>query len=43
MNKGDVGMVKHFSKKYGTRDEVLITLYLQYEINFYSVMMPVNA
>ena len=28
MKKGDVGMAKHFSKKYGTRDGLSITLYL---------------
>ena len=43
MKKWDVGMAKHFSKKTGTRDELLITLYLQSEINFCSVMMLVNA
>ena len=43
MKKRDVGMAKHFSKKYGTRDELSITLYLQSEINFCSVRMPVNA
>ena len=38
-------MAKHFSKKYGnkTRDELAITLYLQSEINFCSVRMPLNA
>ena len=39
-------MAKHFSKKYGdkgTRNELSITLYLQSEINFCSVRMPVNA
>ena len=40
MKKGDVGMAK---KSTGTRDELLITLYLQSEINFCSVRMPVNA
>ena len=30
-------MAKHFSKSTGTRDELLITLYLQPEIIFYSV------
>ena len=39
MKNGDVGMAKHFSK----RDELWITLYLQSEINFYSVRMPVNS
>ena len=29
--------------KHGTRDEFSITLYLQSEINFCSVRMPVNA
>ena len=43
MKKGDVGMAKHFSKKYGNKDEHSITLYLQSEINFCSVRMPVNA
>ena len=44
MKKGDVGMAKHFSlKSTGTRDELSITLYLQSEINFCSVRMPVNA
>ena len=37
MKKRDVGMAK------GTRDELSITLYLQSEINFCSVRMPVNA
>ena len=37
MKKGDVGMAKHFSKKYGNKDELSITLYLQSEINFCSV------
>ena len=37
-------MAKHFSKKYGNKgDELSITLYLQSEINFCSVRMPVNA
>ena len=43
MKKWDVGMAKYFSKKYGTRDELSITLYLQSEINFCSVRMLVNA
>ena len=43
MKIGDVGMAKHFSKSTGTRDELSITLYLQSEINFCSVRMPVNA
>ena len=30
-------------KSTGTRDELSITLYLQSEINFYSVRVPVNA
>ena len=30
-------------KNTGTRDELSITLYLQSEINFCSVRMPVNA
>ena len=30
-------------KSTGTRDELSITLYLQSEINFCSVRMPVNA
>ena len=33
MKKGDVGMAKHFSKKYGNKG---FTLYLQSEINFCS-------
>ena len=36
-------MAKHFSKKYGNKDELSITLYLQSEIEFCSVRMPVNA
>ena len=40
MKKGDVGMAKHFSKKYGNKGWAL---YLQSEINFCSVRMPVNA
>ena len=37
-------MAKHTSlKSTGTRDELSITLYLQSEINFCSVRMPVNA
>ena len=43
MKKGDVGMAKHFSKKYWNKGELSITLYLQSEINFCSVRMPVNA
>ena len=43
MKKGDVGMAKHFSKKYGNKGWASITLYLQSEINFCSVRMPVNA
>ena len=43
MKKGDVGMAKHLSKSTGTRDELSITLYVQSEINFCSVRMPVNA
>ena len=43
MKKRDVGMAKHFSKKYRTRDELSITLYRQSEINFCSVRMLVNA
>ena len=35
MKKGDVGLAKHFSKSTETRDELLITLYLQSEINFF--------
>ena len=41
MKKGDVGMAKHFSKKYGNKGWAF--LYLQTEINFCSVSMPVNA
>ena len=40
MKKGDVGMAKHFSKKYGNKGWAL---YLQSEINFCSVRMIVNA
>ena len=40
MKKGDVGMAKHFSKKYGNKG---CAFYLQSEINFCSVRMPVNA
>ena len=36
-------MAKHFSKNYGTRNALSITLYLQSEINFCSVRIPVNA
>ena len=43
LKKGDVGMAKHSLKTTGTRDELSITLYLQSEINFCSVRMPVNA
>ena len=43
MKKGDLGMAKHFSKKYGNKDELSITLYLQSEINFCSVRIPTNA
>ena len=43
MKKRDVGMAKHFSKKYGKRDELSITMYLQSEINICSVRIPVNA
>ena len=39
MKKGDVVMAKHFSK----RGELSVTLYLQSEINFCFVRMPVNA
>ena len=35
-------MAKHFLKSTGTRDELSITLFLQSEINFCSVRMPVN-
>ena len=31
MKKGDVGMAKHFSKKYGNKGWLSITLYLQSE------------
>ena len=37
MKKGDVGMAKHFSKKYRNKGWSSITLYLQSEINFCSV------
>ena len=43
MKKRDVGMAKHFSKKYGNKGWALITLHLQSEINFCSVRMPVNT
>ena len=44
MKKRDVGMAKHSSlKSTGTRDELLIIMNLQSEINFCSVRMPVNA
>ena len=36
-------MAKHFSKKYGNKDELSITLYPQSDINFCSVGMPVHA
>ena len=36
-------MAINFSKKYGNKDELSITLYLQSEINFWSVRMPINA
>ena len=42
MKKGDVEMAKHFSKRTETRDELSITLYLQSQLNFCSVRMPVN-
>ena len=41
--KGDVERAKHFSKSMETRDELSITLYLQSEINFCSVRMPVDV
>ena len=40
MKKGDVGMAKHFSKKYENKGWAL---YQQSEINFWSFRMPVNA
>ena len=43
MKKGDLGMAKPSLKSTGTRDELSIILYLQSEINFCSVRMPVNA
>ena len=43
MKKRDVGMAKHFSKKYGKREKLSITLYLQSEINYFSVRILVNA
>ena len=43
MKKGDVGMAKHFSKKYGNKGWAFEYPYLQSEINFCSVRMPVNA
>ena len=43
MKKGDVEMAKHLTEKYGNKDELSITLYLQSEINFCSVRKPVNA
>ena len=39
LKRGHVGKVKSTE----TRDEVSITMYLQSEINFCSVRMPVNA
>ena len=41
--KGDVGMAKHFSKKYGNKRWAFDYPYLQSQINFCSVRMPVNA
>ena len=41
--KGDVGIVNSSLKCMETRDDLSITLYLQSEINFGSVRMPVNA
>ena len=38
MKKGDVGMAKHFSKSTETRNELWITLYLQY-----SKMVPISG
>ena len=43
MKKGAVGIAKHVYKSTETRDELSITLYLQSEINFCSVRMPVYA
>ena len=42
MKKGDVGMAKHFSKKYGNKGWAF-DYPVQSEINFCSVRMPVNA
>ena len=36
-------MAKHFSNSTETRGELSITLYLQSEISFCSLRMPVNA
>ena len=41
MKKGDVGMAKHFSKKYGNKRWAFD--YHVSAINFCSVRMPVNA
>ena len=41
MKKGDVGMAKHFSKKYGNKGWTFD--YPVSAINFCSVRMPVNA
>ena len=35
MKNGDVVMAKHFSKRYGNKDELSNTLYLQSKINFF--------
>ena len=43
MKKGDVGMAKTFYKKHGNREWAFFTLYLQTEINFCSVRMPIYA
>ena len=43
MNKGDVGIANTSLKSTGKRDELSTTLYLQSEINFCSLRMPVNA
>ena len=43
MKKGDVGMAKHFSKKYGNKGWAFDYPTSVSEINFCSVRMPVNA
>ena len=44
MKKGDVGMAKHFSKKYGNKGWAFdYPVSAISKINFCSVRMPVNA